>query len=105
MEGVTVGGRFFAFDSTAIGLNDRKMSEDELLPLLEAFRDGKFSKLDWLILVISVAFNVTKMLLSVTRMLQNGNQIRDRGAEMIGEGLKVNSSLQGLHLVRLVFLI
>ncbi len=39
------------------------------------------------------------MLLGVTHVLQDGNQIGDRGAEMIGEGLKVNSSLQRLHLV------
>ena len=37
----------------------------------------------------------------MTRVLQDGNQIGDGGAEMIGEGLKVNSSLQELHLVRL----
>ena len=43
------------------------------------------------------------LLLGVTRVLQDGNQIGDRGAEMIGEGLKVNSSLWGLYLVRLVF--
>jgi hypothetical protein len=34
-------------------------------------------------------------------VLQNGNGIGDRGAEMIGEGLKVNSSLRELYLVRL----
>ena len=43
------------------------------------------------------------LLLGVTRVLQDGNQIGDTGAEMIGEGLKVNSSLQWLHLVRLRF--
>ena len=43
------------------------------------------------------------LLLGVTRVLQGGNQIGDRGAEMIGEGLKVNSSLWFLHLVRLGF--
>jgi len=41
----------------------------------------------------------------VTRVLQDRNQIGDRGAEMIGEGLKLNSSLQELHLVSLLFLI
>jgi hypothetical protein len=46
---------------------------------------------------------MTKMLLGVTRVLQDGNQIGDRGAEMIVMGLKVNSSLRQLHLVRLVF--
>ena len=44
-----------------------------------------------------------RLLLGVTHVLQDGNQIGDRGAEMIGEGLKVNSSLRGLHLVRLCF--
>ena len=104
MEGVTVGGRFFAFDSTAIELKHQQLSEDELLPLLESFRDGKFSWLKNLILVMSVAFNVMKILLGVTHVLQTGNQIGDRGAAMIGEGLKVNSSLQWLRLVRLFVL-
>ncbi len=34
-------------------------------------------------------------------MLQNKNQITDAGAAGLGEGLKVNRSLQRLHLVRL----
>ncbi len=37
----------------------------------------------------------------VTRVLQRGNQISDAGAAGLGEGLKVNSSLQRLDLVRL----
>ena len=41
-----------------------------------------------------------RRLLALTRVLQDGNGIGDRGAEMIGEGLKVNSSLRELHLVR-----
>ncbi len=41
-----------------------------------------------------------RRLLDLTRVLQKGNGIGDRGAEMIGEGLKVNSSLQTLRLVR-----
>ena len=45
------------------------------------------------------------LLLVVTRVLQAGNQIGDRGAEMIGEGLKLNSNLQYIYLViRLLFL-
>ena len=44
-----------------------------------------------------------RLLLGVTHVLQGRNQIGDRGAEMIGEGLKVNRSLRELHLVRLVF--
>ena len=54
MEGVTVGGKFYAFYSTRIGLEDRKLREDELLPLFEAFRDGKFPMLKYSDLVISV---------------------------------------------------
>jgi len=45
------------------------------------------------------------LLLVVTRVLQAGNQIGDRGAETIGEGLKLHSSLQSLHLVRLLFMV
>ena len=45
-----------------------------------------------------------RLLLGVTHVLQDGNQIGDRGAEMIGEGLKVNSSLKKLYLVRLFYL-
>ncbi len=37
--------------------------------------------------------------------LQNQNEIGDQGALSIGEGLKVNSSLQILDLVRLVIFI
>ncbi len=33
-------------------------------------------------------------------MLQGGNGIGDKGAEMIGEGLMGNNSLVELHLVR-----
>ena len=54
MAGVTVGGKFFAFDSTRVDLEDRKLSEDELLPLLEAFRDRKFPSLHRLKLVILI---------------------------------------------------
>ena len=91
-------------------LSRRNLHDDDLLPLLEGLRVGKFSRLMILNLVIyiyiyMIACNMTKMLLGVTHVLQGGNQIGDRGAEMIGEGLKVNSSLQWLHLVRLVLLI
>ena len=37
---------------------------------------------------------------ALTRVLQDSNQIGDDGARGLGEGLKVNSSLQGLYLVR-----
>ena len=36
-------------------------------------------------------------------MLQNGNGIGDLGTVLIGEGLKVNTRLQCLNLVRLAF--
>ena len=52
-----------------------------------------------------IACNLSKMLLGVTHVLQDGNQIGDRGAEMIGEGLKVNSRLRELHLVRPCFIL
>jgi len=51
MEGVIVGGKFFAYDSTEIELKDRKLSDDELLPFLESFRDGKFPRMHRLNLV------------------------------------------------------
>ncbi len=35
----------------------------------------------------------------LTRVVQDGNGIGERGAAMIGEGLKVNCSLERLHLV------
>ena len=40
---------------------------------------------------------------ALTRVLQENNQVGDIGACALGEGLKVNSSLQELHLVRLFF--
>ena len=35
MAGVSVGGRFFAFDCEEIDLSDAELSEEGLLPLLE----------------------------------------------------------------------
>ena len=93
----------FSIERGEIDLSRRNFNEVELLPLLEGFRDGKLFRLKKIKLVILIAFNVPKILLGVTRVLQEGNQIGDRGAEMIGEGLKVNSSLRELHLVRLGF--
>ncbi len=46
-----------------------------------------------------------QLLLVLTHELQDSNEIGDQGAVSIGEGLKVNSSLQELHLVRLVIFI
>ncbi len=39
------------------------------------------------------------------RVMQRGNDIGDRGAELLAEGLKVNSSVQELRLVRLPLLL
>ncbi len=53
MEGVTVRGKFFAFDCVEINLYGGKLSAYELQPLLESFREGNFSKLKTLALVRS----------------------------------------------------
>ncbi len=100
-----IRGEVFLMKNGNIDLSRRNLSEDELLPLLENLRVWKFSGLKGMKLVIVFAFNLTKMSLGVTHALQDGNQIGDRGAEMIGEGLKVNSRMQRLILVRLVLLI
>ena len=44
-------------------------------------------------------------LLTLTRVLQNGNGIGDRGAELLVEELKVNIRLQKLYLVRLIYIL
>ena len=93
-------GEVFPMEREEIDLSRRNFNEVELLPLLEGFRDGKLSMLKRIKLVILIVFMMSKMLLGVTRVLQGGNQIGDGGSAMIGEGLKVNSSLRWLHLVR-----
>ena len=93
----------FSMKCEYINLSHRNLNDSELLPLLQNFRDGKLTRLNRVYLVILSAFNATSLLLCVTRVLQDGNQIGDRGGEMIGEGLKVNRSLRGIHLVRLLF--
>jgi hypothetical protein len=55
MAGVTVGGKDFAFDCEWIKLKNQKLSEAELLPLLESFSRGKFSRAKKLLLVIASA--------------------------------------------------
>ncbi len=45
------------------------------------------------------------MVLALTHELQRFNKIGDQGAVSIGDGLKVNSSLLELYLVRLVIFI
>ena len=45
--------------------------------------------------VVSIVFIV------VMHLMQEGNRVGNRGAELIGDGLKVNNSLHYLRLVRL----
>ncbi len=52
MEGVTVRGKFFAFDCKEIGLQNEKLGE-ALLPLLERFSRGEFTRVEKLYLVIA----------------------------------------------------
>ncbi len=103
LGGFTLRDKFFSIEHEEIDLSRRNVNEGELLPLLEGLRDGKFSRLKRMKLVMLIVFMKSEMLQGVTRVLQHGNQIGDRGAEMIAEGLKVNSSLRELHLVRLRF--
>ena len=48
----------FAFNRTEIDLSGRNLNEDELLPLLESFKQGTFRNLITLNLVILFAFDV-----------------------------------------------
>ena len=100
LGGFTLRFHVFSFECLFMDISRWFHNEDVLLPLLEAFRDVKLSRLNSMRLVIIFALNKKKMQLVVTHVLQDGNQIGDRGAEMMGEGLKVNSSLRDLHLVR-----
>jgi hypothetical protein len=52
MAGVTVRGEFFAFDCEAIHLNGENLGE-ALLPLLERFSRGEFTRVEALYLVIA----------------------------------------------------
>ena len=52
MEGVTVRGKFFAFDCEEIDLDNKKLGE-ALLPLLERFSRGEFTRVKKLYLVIA----------------------------------------------------
>jgi len=58
MAGVTVRGEFFALDCERINLacyasDDHELSEAELMPLLESFSRGKFTRVKQLDLVIA----------------------------------------------------
>ena len=98
MAGVSVGGLFFAFDCEEIHLKSAKRSEQELLPLLECFSRGEFTRVKTLKLVMPL--HCTPHFFILTHATQNNNNVGDGGAKLIGEGLKVNSSLQELYLVR-----
>ncbi len=54
MAGVTVRGDFVAFDSRVVDLKGRGLSYHELLPLLESFKEGKFSTLEMNLVFSSV---------------------------------------------------
>jgi hypothetical protein len=88
-----------AFDCEDINLADQKLGEAELLPLLHALSRGEFPRLKRLNLV-RAAFALWPPI-DLTRMVQRENDIGDRGAELIAEGLKANSSVQELRLVML----
>ena len=51
MAGVAAHGKFFAFDCEEIDLSSKKLGES-LLPLLERFSRGEFTRVKELILVI-----------------------------------------------------
>ncbi len=98
MAGVSVGGRFCAFDREEIDLRSAKRSEQELLRLLECFSRGEFTRVKILNLVMPL--HCTPHFFFLTHAAQNGTKVGDGGAKLIGEGLKINSSLQRLFLVR-----
>ena len=53
--GVSVRDVFFAFDCETIDLGYKQIREDELLPLLESFSIGDFTRVENLILTVSAA--------------------------------------------------
>ena len=103
MAGVSVRDVFFAFDCETIDLGYEQLREDELLPLLESFSSGQFTRVENLILTVSAAprlsFNFYVCPLICVRFKVNA--LGDAAGELIGVGLKVNSSLLKLDLVRL----
>jgi hypothetical protein len=52
MEGITVGVKFFKFDHKVINLDHLQLSAEELQPLLDGFKEGKFLALKALKLVL-----------------------------------------------------
>jgi len=100
LGGFCIRDEVFTHECVHIDLSRRSLNDSELLPLFKSFRDGNLMKLKGMKLVTLFAFKMKKLLPNLTHVLQAGNQIGDRGAEMIGEGLKVNSSLRELRLVR-----
>ncbi len=103
MAGVSVGGRFFfAFDCETIDVDALNFSDGELLPLLECFGRGEFTRVKAMNLVVPL--HCTPHFLFLTHAMQKNSNIGNGGAKLIGEGLKVNSSLQNLLLVSHLFL-
>ena len=56
---IVIRGSVFAANCARIDLEGRNLNEDELLPLLESFKQGTFRNLITLNLVILFAFDVT----------------------------------------------
>ncbi len=53
MEGVAVRGEFFAFDCEDITFSGQDVGEAEVLPLLESFGRGQFTRVDRIFLVLA----------------------------------------------------
>jgi hypothetical protein len=102
MAGVSVAGRSFAFDCESIDLKGAKLGSTELLLLLECFSRGEFTSVKRLNLnyMVILSFRIPRLTCLTQRKAQNGTCVGDTGAILIGEMLKVNTTLQWLWLVR-----
>ncbi len=108
MNGVQVGGRFFAFGSNLINLEGVSLSEVEFTSLLGNFSRGHFENVKTMVLNEHLITDIHADMIgeglkanSTLRHLHlNKNGIGDTGVELIVKGLKVNTTLQMLHLVR-----
>jgi hypothetical protein len=107
MAGVSVGGRSFAFDCESIDLKGAKLSSNELLRLLECLSRGEFTSVKQLNLntMVILSYWIPRLIICLTQRIwaQNGPCVGDDGAKLIGEMLKVNTTLQWLWLVRVFF--
>jgi GTPase SAR1 family protein len=108
-ECVPVRNNFISFDSEEIRLKfNRKLVTADLIPFLECFISGKFTRLRVLNLGGNEIDDEGAMLISEalednTSLLElrlQGNNVGDAGAAALGHVLKTNSCLQGLYLER-----